>query len=89
MAHALCAWKIDVDIIAIDRLIERGLLSERDVDNRHAIELALSRLVADALKLKFGSYVLELTQRSFGQYARTTSEIREEAETGIAKKSKK
>ena len=59
MAHALCAWKFDVDIIEIDRLIERGLLSERDADNRDAIELALSRLVADSLKLKFRSYVLD------------------------------
>jgi hypothetical protein len=45
-------WRVEADVAAIDRLVERGLLPEIDVDNRAAIERALSAVLADALEIR-------------------------------------
>jgi hypothetical protein len=52
LRFALAEWHIETDVVAIDRLVAAGLLSEREAGSRRAVEAALSRLVATTLRLR-------------------------------------
>jgi hypothetical protein len=51
LRHATGQWRISVDVVAIDRLIELHLLDPAAAGDRAAEQEALARFIARALKI--------------------------------------
>jgi hypothetical protein len=52
LRYGLAQWTVEGDAGMIDRLIEHGLLTEREAQSREAIERALSQAITLALRRK-------------------------------------
>jgi hypothetical protein len=53
LRHAMMPCGCEIDVAVIDKLIERGLLTEDGADDRHAIGAALSKYIATSFGTRF------------------------------------